>query len=131
MAAKLPGPASLRRMEPADPPPKKYDMKPREFDRVNAPAGNAGKSTEHDVYAMLQHNRTVEQQAGLNEVKIRPVKSRRKRDYWLLLLLGNLLLAIVGLVGLGNAFVMVSAGAGIVIFSLGITWVMWFVMEDY
>ena len=126
-----PGPGSLGPMEPADPPPKKYETKPREFERVNAPAGDAGKSTEHDVYKILQHNRAVEQQAGLNEVKIRPVKSRRKRDYWLTLLLGNLLLGIVGLLGIGNVFVMVSAFAGIIIFSLGVTWVMWFVMEDY
>ena len=118
-------------MEPADPPPKKYDLKPREFERVNALAGNAGKGTEHDVYAMLQHNRAVEQQSGLNEVEVKHIKSRRKRDYWLLFLLCNPLFAIVAWLGRGNPFVFASGLAGIVLFSLGLTWVMWFVMEDY
>ena len=119
-------------MEPEDPRRKIYVTKPREFDRVNAPPGSkAGKSTEHDVYAILQQNRSIEQKAGLNEVEIRPVRSRRKREYWLLLLLGNALFGLVGWEGRENVFVLVCTGAGIVVFSLGLTWVMWFVMNDY
>lgn len=118
-------------MEPAEQPPKNYAMKPRKFARVNAPAGTQAKSAEHDVYAILQQNRAVEKLAGLNEVELKVVKSRRKRDYWLLLIAGNLL--IVSLVALGrlNAVSMIFGLAGIVILSLGLTWVMWFVLDDY
>jgi predicted phage tail protein len=119
-------------MEPEDPPRKIYTTKPREFERVNAPPGSkVGKSTEHDVYAILQQNRSVERKAGLNEVEIRPVRSRRKRDYWLLLVPGNALFGLVGWIARDNVVVLVSAGAGMVVFSLGLTWVMWFVMNDY
>jgi predicted phage tail protein len=119
-------------MESEDPPRKIYTTKPREFERVNAPPGNkAGKSTEHDVYAILQQNRSVERQAGLNEVEIRPVRSRQKRDYWLLLVLGNALFGLVGWIARNNAFFFVSAVSGAVIFSVGLTWIMWVVMNDY
>jgi hypothetical protein len=117
-------------MKPEDPAPKKYGMKPREFERLNPP-GPAGKGAEHDVFAILQQNRSVEQRKGLGEVEIRETRSRRKRDYWLVLIGGNLL--IVGLVALGrfNLISVLFGLAGVVILSLTITWIMWFVMDDY
>jgi len=110
--------------------PKKFDLKPREFERLNTP-GPAGKGAEHDVFAILQQNRSVEKQKGLNEVEIKETKSRRRRDYWLVLLGGNLLLGGVAVLGRSNAVVLVYDLAGFVIFNLGLTWVMWFVMDDY
>ena len=118
-------------MEPADPPRKNYALKSREFERVNAPAGTQAKSAEHDIPAILQQNRTVEKQAGFDEIELKVVKSRRKRDYWLPLITGNL--ATVGLVALGgfNPVSLVYGLAGVVVLSLGLTWIMWFVMDDY
>lgn len=119
-------------MEPENPPRKMYAPKPREFERVNAPPGStAGKSTAHDIHAMLEQNRALEKKAGLKEVEIRPVHSRRKREYWQLLVAGNVVFALIAWFGRNNAFVAVSAGSGVVIFSLGLTWIMWFVMNDY
>ena len=64
--------------------------------------------------------------AGLNDLAPLPKrKSRRKRDYFLCLVGGNALL------GLGFMLNPVFAGAGIVIFNIGLTWIMWFVMDDY
>jgi hypothetical protein len=119
-------------MEPADPPRKNYDLKAREFVRLNArPGDTTGKSTGHDVYAMLQHNRTVEKQAGCDHVEIMAVKSRRKRDYWWSLIGGNGF--IVGLVALArfNLVSLIFGLAGVVVFSLSLTWILWFLLDDY
>ena len=117
-------------MESDPPPPKKFELKAREFERLNQ-KGPAGKGAEHDVFAILQQNRSVEQQKGLGEVEIKPTRSRRRRDYWLVLIAGNLVLAGVAVLGRSNAIVLVYDLAGFVVFNLGLTWVMWFVMDDY
>jgi hypothetical protein len=115
----------------ADPPPKKYGLKPKEFERVNAEPGTQAPSADHDVYAILQANRAREQEHGLGEVEVKAVKSRRRRDYWLLLFFGNIVIvgtaAVVGL----NIMTMVYAFSGLILFSCGLTWIMWFVMDDY
>jgi hypothetical protein len=123
-------------MEPDDPPPKTYGFKEREFKRDNArarrtrrprakemaimagpvvksPKGATGPKAgdPNDVYTALQHNRAVEKQRGLNEIEIREVKFRRKRDYWLMLVGGNIL--IVGTVAV------LGANAITAIFGLG------------
>ncbi len=144
-------------MEPDDPPPKVYGFKEREFKRDNAPttppppsakehaimsghlarkpqasSGGANRTADpNDVYAVLQHNRAVENKAGLNEVQIREIKSRRKREYWLTLVAGNLF--IVGVVTLSgfNPFSLIYGLAGIVMFSIGLTWIMWQIMAKY
>jgi uncharacterized integral membrane protein len=118
-------------MDADDPPRKNYGLKPRVFERVNTGTGDQQKSAEHDVYAMLQQNRVVEQQSGLNEVRIKETKSRRKRDFWSLLVGGNLLIvALVVFTGF-NVVSVIFGLAGIIIISLGLTWIMWFVMDDY
>jgi hypothetical protein len=144
-------------MEPEDPPRKNYGFKDREFQRDNvraaadapmptaqelakmagpptAPAkGSAGPKANdpNDVYAVLEENRTRERQLGKDEIAIKKIKSKRRRDYLLLLVLGNL--AIVTMVALGgfNPISMIFGLAGIIILSLGATWVMWFVMDRY
>lgn len=143
-------------MEPDDPPPKTYGFKEREFKRDNAMgkadapptakemaimAGPVVKSSKgatgpkagdpNDVYTALQHNRAVEKQRGLNEIEIREVKSRRKRDYWLMLVGGNIL--IVGTVAVlgANAITAIFGLGGVILFNVGLTWIMWQVMDRY
>jgi hypothetical protein len=144
--------------EPPDPPRKLYGFKERDFKRDNAPApGSApvptakelammagdpvrtGRGGEvgarpgdpNDVYSALQRNRATEQAHGLDQVEIREIQSRRKRDFWLMLVGGNVL--IVGLVGvLGPNVVTVMFGfGGVVIFTISLTWIMWQVMGRY
>ena len=115
----------------ADPPPRQFAFKPKEFDRVNAAPGTQEPSAAHDVYAIRQELREREQAAGLDRVEPKPRRSRRRREYWTLLLLTNALFALFAWQGRGNPFVLVSAGAGIALASVGLTWVMWFVMDDY
>ena len=146
-------------MEPDDPPRKNYDFKDREFKRDNAltsglpPAptakdlaimsgltaprpdrsavGSAKAGDPNDVFTVLQQNRLAAQRDGLNEVVIKNVKSRRQRDFWLVLAVVNVSFISIGLLGRHNVVVLVSAAAGVVICSLGIYWIMWQVMNDY
>lgn len=133
-----------------DPPRKFYQLKPKEFERLNstpigppapvAPAANAAtdmagpaaaptehpgqaqpgggrvdvrdlarigsagapllgsnqaRTTANDVHAMLAQNAAVAEAHGLNAVK--PVRKflRRKRDFWVMLVGGNLLIAVL------------------------------------
>jgi len=139
-----------------DPPRKNYGFKERDFQRDNRPASGsqppisaqdlaqqAGPVTRsvpvpsnapapgdpNDVFAVLQQNRAVEHDSGGDEVEIRKIKYRRSRDYWLLLIGGNLVLAGVGLL-LGGMSLIFALG-GIIIYSCGLTWVMWQVMGKY
>ena len=145
-------------MDQPDPPRKFYEFKDREFKRDNQPAGAApplptakelammagptapaaarakpGPKTDdpNDVYVALQQNRALESQAGRDELEIRQVKSRRTRDYWLLLVSSELLLGLITWQGRGNPMVFVCALAGMVLVGVSITWVMWQVMDRY
>ena len=118
--------------ESDDPPRKYYGLKPREFEKLNAPGKTAEKSVEHDVFAMLQQNRDVEKTIGRDEIVIpEKRKSCRKRDYWLVTTGFNLL--IVGMVAIArfNPISLLFGFAGLIIFNLSITWIMWFVLDDY
>lgn len=112
-----------------DPPRKFYKLKDAEFTRVNQPTNEPDAS---DVHAVLRANLDKANAAGLNELteqKRRP--SRRKRDYWFLLIIGNAffggalayfgLRSIPGMFGLGGMF----------FFTFALTFVMWFVMDNY
>ena len=118
-------------------------MKERSFDRVNPTAGSvpkeqvaAGSHPAHvdpnDVQSILLQNRAIERKHGQDEVEIKVRRiSRRKRDFWVLLILGNLLVA--ALVALGSITPMsISLGlCAMGLLSVGLTWIMWFVMGDY
>lgn len=117
----------------ADPPRKFYGLKPKEFDRVNSAEPGSPPPAANDVFAIQRELREREIASGMDELKPmdRPKSKRRRRDYWLLLLGGNL--AIIGtalIVGL-NVMTIVYVFSGVVLYSIALTWVMWFVMGDY
>lgn len=83
-----------------------------------------------DAAMILRVNQEIEARY-VKPIDLHPAKSRRKRDTWIVLIAGNAL--IVGLVAMlpKNPFVLVSGLSGVVIFSVGITWVMWAIVDDY
>jgi hypothetical protein len=123
--------------EPATP-PRNFAFKPKEFERVNAPRPEAGDAAApppaaNDVYAIRAEIRAREIASGQDELipVARPQTTRRRRDYWLLLAGGNLaLLAVVAFVG-PNPMTFIFGAAGVIIYSVGLTWVMWAVMGRY
>lgn len=142
-----------------DPPRKHYQLKPKEFEMVNAPSGSAPVDSapthvrghiraanagidqpaapvaaprQNDVHALLRDNAARAQAAGLNDLPPqRPRSSRRKKDYIFTLILGNgAVIGVVALLGM-NVMTMAFGAAGILIVTLGATWIIWFVMDHY
>ncbi len=142
-----------------DPPRKIYGFKERAFRRDNAPvsAEPAAPSAQdlaklagppvfkvggaapadprpgdpNDVHAVLRQNRAAERRHGADEIEIRRVRSRRAKEFWLLLVGGNaVIIGAVALSGL-NVITVVFGLAGLIVFSLGLSWVMWQVMDRY
>jgi hypothetical protein len=141
-----------------EPPRREFHFKPTEFEVTNRPvnatpadapidvrqlyrqgatpsppthAGTKPAPAENDVHDILRANLARAQAKGQNEViPVRRV-SRRKRDYWLLLIGGNL--TVVGLVLLlqKNFVTLVFGFSAMILVSIALTWIMWFVMDDY
>ena len=130
-------------MEPDNPPRKNYAMKERSFERVNPTPGTVPKEEvqagalpaqvdPNDVQSMLLQNRAIARHHGGDEVEIKVRKmSRRKRDFWLLLILGNMLVAALVALGSLNPMSVIFGLSAMVLLSVGLTWIMWFVMSDY
>jgi hypothetical protein len=96
-------------------------------------ATSGGQLTaKNDVHAHLQTNLESANAAGLNALKpFVPRPSRRKRDYWILMAVGNALFAAITLLGHDNPMVFVCGVGGATIFSVSVTWVMWSIMDRY
>jgi len=118
---------------PSDPgivPTEKVRIDVRDLARAAAsPAAIAGSRPApqpNEVHAILRENLDRANAAGLNDVDLTPKPpSRRKRDYWISCAIGNSLLAVALVIS------PIFAGAGLIIFNVGLTWIMWFVMDDY
>ena len=81
----------------------------------------------NDVEHILRLNLQREQQAGLHALKpMPPVPNRRRRDFWMLLIGGNLVL-FLGL----NAIGLALGGVVAAVFTAWITWVMYGIMDRY
>jgi hypothetical protein len=89
-------------------------------------------ASENDVHGILRTNVAHAKSVGLHAVVPRRRRpSRRKRDYWLVLIGVNLVFVGAAIVGYGNVVTLGFAIGGIIFFSLALTWVMWFVLDDY
>ncbi len=143
-----------------DPPRKFYEFKPNEFEPVN-PLVNAPQPTPpidvhnllrqansakpggvalpspsaqtNEVHALLRLNEVRAKIAGLNELKpMEQRPSRRKRDFWFLVISGNFLLVLIAVqAGITNPIVFAPAMAGIGMLTISLYWVMYHIMEDY
>jgi hypothetical protein len=111
--------------------PAKFTLGTAKFENVNTPT--AGGLPPVDVHEILRDNLARAQAAGLNDLTPTPTRrSRRRRDYWFLLITANLFFGLIAVrSGPGAPIVFVSALAGMAIVSSALTWVMWFVMDDY
>lgn len=120
-----------------EPPRRAFVLKPREFARLNRPPEElAAEPTPlaNDIFAMQRDLRAREQASGRDVLAPAPARpSRRRRDYWLLVALLNGLggaAAAAGWAG-GNFVVLVYALAGMLLGTIGLTWVLWVVMDEY
>ena len=114
---------------PADPdpfpPPQKLTLKRAEFETVNTPEAPPAP----DAYEILRVNREREIALGRdNLVFSAPKRSRRTREFFKLLIGGNLAALITWWLNPGD---ILFCFFGTIIFTSGLIWVMFFVMEDY
>ena len=126
--------------EEQDPPRKNYGFKPKNFERVNAPRPAAGAPREeppaaNDVFAIQRDLREREIAAGMDELAAphRPVRSRRKRDYWFLTIVFNGVLIPLTIWGYRtqNAVLFVYGIAGLALVNIALAWILWVLMDDY
>lgn len=94
---------------------------------------NAPVNRPNDVHGLLNLNRQRDRQAAADVIIISaPRPSRRKRDFWLLVVLING--GCVGFTGLITHFdlavMMFGLGAGLFL-TIALAWIMWFVMDNY
>jgi hypothetical protein len=113
------------------PPPRQFKLKPKEFERVNAPRGTDAKSDDHDVFAIRQHLREREQSAGLDDhTSPPPKKSRRTRDFWVSAALGSGAVLALGGVLAGHNGLVVGAGLSLAL-TIGLWWIFFHIMDNY
>ena len=87
---------------------------------------------KNEVHVMLQDNLARANAAGLNTLTPKPKRrSRRKRDYFLVLFSVNAFFAFAAFGPYSSVAMMAYGVAGIIITTLGLTWIMFFVMDDY
>ncbi len=131
MDARLTGPCRCATIAPmdeqAEEPRERLKLGRKQFDCINKPDTPA--EAPADVREMQQANQRT-QSVYEEPVDLTPRRSRRKRDYWLVMLLGNAALAAL-MVAVPSPAMFVYALSGMVLLSVGLTWVMWFVMSDY
>lgn len=94
-------------------------------------AGPAKADDPNDVHATLLRNREAERRHNLDAIEIRKVSSRRRREFWLILVGGNLSISLFVFVLGINPITVIFGLAGLIIFSLGLAWIMFQVMDRY
>lgn len=138
------------------PPPKKHTLKPRDFERVNPPASAAGPRVDvrdligranapapptppvsparppspppaagNDIHRMLAQNLAAARAAGEHTLAPAPPPSRRRLINYLIALLG-VDGAIIGWTLFTHNWLF--ALCGVVLWSISLTWITWFVM---
>jgi hypothetical protein len=146
----------------SDPLRQNYGFKPREIDALNAPTHQAQPlppvrvqdlinhavapprpgavakpsplAQDNEVHAMLRANVARDNAHGLNElVPLEKRPSRRRRDFWFLVISGNLLLGLIAIAsgGIRNPMVFASSAAGMGMITACLYWVMFHIMDDY
>lgn len=102
--------------------------------REHAAGGASAKADDpNDVVSIRHELRDREKAEGQDRMEIRKRKSRRKRDYLLVMTVLNVGFGAVLAYGIlhRNPVLMIYAFSGMVLSSVGVTWVMWFIMSDY
>jgi len=112
--------------DPSPPTPSKYRLKPKEnLARANDPKSDGIKPPEPDAFALRRPGRLIGQQSGPDEVTPVRRSNRRGLDDGVLIALGHLIRSVIGFLGRENLFILASSVARMVLFTTGLTWIMW------
>jgi hypothetical protein len=87
---------------------------------------------KNEVHGILKENLNIANAAGLNELAPKPKRrSRRTRDFFLVVVPINAFFGFAAFGPYANPVSLSYGIAGIIIATLGLGWVMFFVMDDY
>jgi hypothetical protein len=107
---------------------KRYRTTEAKFENVNAKAANLPKI---DVYNLLDDIRQTEIESGADRVRLNRFRiSKRSRDFWIMLVAGNSLFLGGALIS-PNTTSLVFGIAGCGLFTFGLLWSMYGVMDRY
>lgn len=107
---------------------KRFRTTTAKFENVNAQAGNLPKI---DVYDMLDEIRQTEKDSGLDLPRAGRFRiSKRSLDFWFMVLAGNAVI-LGGAIAMQNTMSMVFGIGGSGLFTFGLLWSMYGVMDRY
>ena len=107
---------------------KRFRTTTAKFENVNAKAGNLPKI---DVYDILDEIRETEKMSGLDLPRAGRFRiSRRSLDFWFMVIVGNAVI-LGGAIVMQNTASMVFGIAGSGLFTFGLLWSMYGVMDRY
>jgi hypothetical protein len=113
-----------------EPESRKFELKPKPFETVNAPISSEA-SEPIKVESILRDNLAIREDHKPLVLDLNQKMPRRKRDYLLLLVVGNALL-FVGIQFLPNDPLLHTLGwSAMGLYSAALTWLMWAVMDSY
>lgn len=107
---------------------KRYRTGTAEFENVNAKAGNLPKI---DVYNLLDEIRQTEIESGLDLPRASRFRiSKRSMDFWFMVIVGNTVILGAG-IAMQNTTSIVFGIAGSGLYTFGLLWSMYGVMDRY
>lgn len=107
---------------------KRYRMTEAAFEKVNAEPGQVPRI---DVYHMLDENRRAEIESGRDWVRSNRFKiSKRSIDFWIMVIAGNAML-LAGIIYFNNPITLVFGIGGSGLYTFGLIWCMYGVMDRY
>lgn len=115
-------------MDEDTPAPRKFTFKDKEFARENLRATPPAPSVHEILRANLAVQKSVDPEVLPN---LKDRRTKRRRDYLVLLLTMNPLIAAAGWVVYGNPVGSVYLLAFFVMFNVGLPWIMFQVMDKY
>lgn len=92
---------------------------------------NAVPNRPNEVHAILRDNLARANAAGLNEVSLRQRRSRRLRDYLIVVIALNTPVAAIAWLCRYDAITLVILLSGVVFFNIRFAWHVWAIMDDY
>ncbi len=115
-------------MDEDAPAPRKFTFKDKEFARENVRATPPAPSVHEILRDNLAVQKSVEPEVIPN---LKDRRTKRRNDFIILLVAGNLLGVLLGIVVPSNVVTVVYLLAYFVIFNIALVWVMYQVMDKY
>ena len=107
-----------------------FVLKPKTFESVNAPLKDE-PTKPINVHTILQDNLAARPNVAPLVLNFDKKLSNRKRDYLILMFVGNALLLVLMHFLPKDPLIRVLAWSGLALYSAAVTWIVWGVMGDY